>query len=90
MALAYAEEVRARGGAILTGHKVVAIEERNGERLIRTSEGELLCRDLISCAGLYSDRIAAMTGAAGGVSRHRAARASNTPENQGKMRGTTT
>jgi L-2-hydroxyglutarate oxidase len=65
VALAYAEEVRTRGGAILTGRRVLAIEERDGERLVRTSEGDLLCRDLISCAGLYSDRIAAMTGAAG-------------------------
>ncbi len=66
VALAYAEEARARGGAILTGHEVRGIEVRGGEQIVRTSGGDLICRDLISCAGLYSDRVAAMTGAAGG------------------------
>src|SRR5205823_3437478 len=37
-----------------------------GEQSVRTSGGDFLCRDLISCAGLHSDRVAAMTGAAGG------------------------
>jgi (S)-2-hydroxyglutarate dehydrogenase len=65
VAMAYADEVLARGGTILTGRKVVGIEDRGAERLLRTSRGELLCRDLISCAGLHSDRVAAMTGDAG-------------------------
>ncbi len=65
VALAYAEEARARGGAILTGHEVRGIEVRGGEQIVRTSGGDLVCRDLISCAGLYADRVAAMTGAAG-------------------------
>ena len=65
MALAYAEEFRARGGAILTGREVRGIEERGGERVVQTSAGDLVCRNLVSCAGLYSDRVAAMTGAAG-------------------------
>jgi L-2-hydroxyglutarate oxidase len=65
VALAYAEEIRARGGAILTGREVRGIEERGGERVVQTSGGDLVCRNLVSCAGLYSDRIAAMTGAAG-------------------------
>jgi len=66
VALAYAEEARARGGAILTGQEVRGIEVRGGEQVVRTSGGDLVCRDLISCAGLYSDRVAAMTSAAGG------------------------
>jgi (S)-2-hydroxyglutarate dehydrogenase len=65
VALAYAEEVRARGGAILTGREVRGIQERGGERVVQTSGGDLVCRNLVSCAGLYSDRVAAMTGAAG-------------------------
>ncbi len=66
VALAYAEEARARGGTILTGHEVRGIKVRGGEQVVRTSGGDLVCRDLISCAGLHSDRVAAMTGAAGG------------------------
>src|SRR6185295_18729065 len=65
VALAYAEEIRARGGAIFTGREVRGIEERGAERIVRTSRGDLVCGSLITCAGLYSDRVAAMTGAAG-------------------------
>ena len=65
VALAYAEEIRARGGAIFTGREVRGIEARGVERVVATSGGDLVCRNLISCAGLYSDRVAAMTGAAG-------------------------
>jgi L-2-hydroxyglutarate oxidase LhgO len=65
VALAYAEEIRARGGAIFTAREVLGIETRGGERIVRTSGGDLVCKSLISCAGLYSDRVAAMTGAEG-------------------------
>jgi L-2-hydroxyglutarate oxidase LhgO len=65
VALAYAEEIRARGGAIFTGRKVLGIEAHGAERIVRTSGGDLVCGSLITCAGLYSDRVAAMTGAAG-------------------------
>jgi (S)-2-hydroxyglutarate dehydrogenase len=65
VALAYAEEIRARGGAILTGREVRGIQVRGDERIVQTSKGDLVCGSLISCAGLYSDRVAAMTGAAG-------------------------
>ncbi len=65
VALAYAEEIRGRGGAILTGHEVRAIAARDGGWLVRTNAGDLTCRSLVSCAGLQSDRVAAMTGARG-------------------------
>jgi len=65
VALAYAAEIRARGGAIFTGREVLGIETRGGESVVRTSRGELVCGSLVSCAGLYSDRVAAMTGAEG-------------------------
>ncbi len=65
VALACADEVRGRGGTILTGRRVVAIEEGRGERILRTTGGDFACRDLIACAGLHSDRVAAMTGDSG-------------------------
>ena len=65
VALAYADEVRSRGGTLLTGRRVVGIEERDRERVIRTNAGDLLCRDIVACAGLHADRVAAMTGAGG-------------------------
>ena len=65
VALAYAGEVRSRGGTILTSQEVVSIRARESERVVRTRSGEFIPRDLISCGGLYSDRLAAMTGDAG-------------------------
>ena len=65
VALAYAREVRSRGGTILTSQEVVSIRARESERVVRTRSGEFIARDLISCGGLYSDRLAAMTGDAG-------------------------
>jgi L-2-hydroxyglutarate oxidase LhgO len=65
VALAIAEEVRQRGGEILTGRRVLSIAAGEGARLIETTGGELAARDIISCAGLHSDRVAAMTGDAG-------------------------
>lgn len=65
VALAYADEVRQRGGEVLSGRKVLAIAARDGHRVLETTGGEVVARDLISCAGLHSDRIAAMTGDAG-------------------------
>ena len=65
VALAYAEEIRSLGGRILTGSAVLAIREQGGERIVQTSAGDLACRDVVTCAGLQSDRVAAMTGAAG-------------------------
>ena len=65
VAEAYAEDVRSNGGAILTGRRVVGIEERGGERIVKTTKGEIACSDLVTCAGLHSDRVAAMTGHAG-------------------------
>ncbi len=65
VALAYAGEVRSRGGTILTAQEVVSIRASESERVVRTRSGELIARDLISCGGLYSDRLAAMTGDAG-------------------------
>jgi len=65
VALAYAVEVRSRGGTILTGQEVLSIRQGRDERIVRTRSGEFVTRDLISCAGLHSDRLAAMTGDAG-------------------------
>lgn len=65
VAEAYADDVRSVGGAILTGRRVLRIEERGGERIVETTRGPLACRDLVACAGLHSDRVAAMTGHSG-------------------------
>src|SRR4029079_14377433 len=66
VAFAYGDEVRSRGGAILLGRRVEAIDRTSdGLRLIRTTAGDVLASTLVSGAGLHSDRVAAMTGDAG-------------------------
>ena len=65
VALAIADEVRARGGRIHTGRRVTAITERADVQVLATTQGDLLSRDVIACAGLHADRVAAMTRDAG-------------------------
>jgi L-2-hydroxyglutarate oxidase len=63
---AYAAEVRARGGEIRLGWRVDAVE-RDGRAgwVLRAASGEVRAGAVIACAGLWSDRVAAMTGDAG-------------------------
>ncbi len=54
--------VRHQGGEVITGARVTAIRrEAPGWRAIHT-RGETVCDYLVSCAGLHSDRVAALTG----------------------------
>jgi (S)-2-hydroxyglutarate dehydrogenase len=63
VALAYADEVRAKGGRILLGHRVTDIERMESEIVVETSRGPILTHNVIACAGLQSDRLARATGA---------------------------
>ena len=65
VARAFADEIRSKGGEVRTGAGAREIVSRNGERIVRTEAGDFPCRFLVSCAGLQSDRVAAMTGAEG-------------------------
>jgi L-2-hydroxyglutarate oxidase LhgO len=60
-----AREIEAAGGEILLGRRVTAISDSPGERVVETSGGPIAARDLIVCAGLQADRLAAMTGTPG-------------------------
>ena len=59
----YAEVVTARGGVILTGHEVQAIDRLDGTYRLATPAGAVDARAVISCAGLYADRVAGLTDA---------------------------
>jgi L-2-hydroxyglutarate oxidase len=65
VALALADEVRSRGGEIRTGWGVEAIEAAGEGRTLRSGSEALTAGAVITCAGLWSDRVAALTGAAG-------------------------
>ncbi len=66
-ALALADEVRARGGEVRTGTEVEAIRRHPGGLVLETTSGDVAARDLVTCAGLQSDRLAAMTGHGSGI-----------------------
>ena len=60
----YAELIVAAGGEIRTGQEVTGIDKRGALRLLQTPGGTVETRYVISCAGLYADRVAKLTGGA--------------------------
>jgi glycine/D-amino acid oxidase-like deaminating enzyme len=65
VALADADEVQARGGDILLGSRVVGLDRRDGGRRLDLERGEPAhAEHVVACAGLHSDRVAAITGSA--------------------------
>jgi (S)-2-hydroxyglutarate dehydrogenase len=67
IALAYADDIRGLGGEIRTGARVGGLAERSGEIVVTTSgsdgvERTVTARNVITCAGLQSDKVAALTG----------------------------
>jgi L-2-hydroxyglutarate oxidase LhgO len=66
-ALALADELRARGAEIRTGSEVTAIRRTADGLILETTAGTVGARNLVTCAGLHSDRLAAMTGHASDI-----------------------
>jgi L-2-hydroxyglutarate oxidase len=62
VALALADEIRARGGQIRVSSEVTAARERSAELVLETSSGQLQAAAAVACAGLWADRVAALTG----------------------------
>jgi L-2-hydroxyglutarate oxidase LhgO len=65
VALAIADEIRSAGGTIETSRAVTGIAERGREQVLATTRGDLVVRDAVACAGLWADRVAAMSGDSG-------------------------
>jgi len=66
VALAMASDLRGLGVTILTGREVQGLAERADEVVVSTPGGELRAGLVVACAGLQSDRVAAMSGAGDG------------------------
>jgi L-2-hydroxyglutarate oxidase LhgO len=62
VAHAFAADVERRGGRIETGRAVEGIARRGDDMLVTTSRGDIVARRVIACAGLQSDRLAALSG----------------------------
>ena len=67
VAEAYAEIVRNHGGEIRTKTRLLGVEHDSTGLVLETSGGEIRTKNLINCAGLYSDRVARMCGSRPGV-----------------------
>lgn len=66
VALAYAEEVKARGGALLLGRRVDGLRpDGTAGVVLLTSGGEVRARRVVTCAGLHADRLAGEADGAG-------------------------
>ena len=63
VAQAYATEFEKLGGEIILSFPVKSIERRSKSVFIQAKKQHLDTRMVINCAGLYSDKIATMTGA---------------------------
>ena len=63
VAAAYAGDVQAAGGELRTGHAVTGIRRSGGTTLLTTTRGAIEARLVVACAGLYADRLAALSGA---------------------------
>lgn len=58
-----ADLIRQRGGEIWLNAKVLSVDEREMEIAVETSAGSLVGELAINCCGLYSDRVARLSGA---------------------------
>ena len=59
---ALAEEIRAQGGEVITNSRVTSIRRDGAGWRVVSSTGEYTCNRIVSCAGLNSDRVAALAG----------------------------
>ncbi|MCO5972285.1 L-2-hydroxyglutarate oxidase [Actinoallomurus soli] len=62
IARALADDVRAAGGRILLGRAVTALERAGGRLIVHTAAESTPVDRLVICAGLQSDRVAALAG----------------------------
>ena len=57
-----AELLQQRGARLLPGWGVTGIRRQGGALVLETAQGALEARHLVNCAGLHSDRVAALMG----------------------------
>lgn len=64
VARALKQQIELRGGGVLTGTKLLSAERRDGASYLETTKGAVSSSLVVNCAGLHSDRVARMLGAA--------------------------
>jgi L-2-hydroxyglutarate oxidase len=64
---ALSDEIRERGGAVITGAEVTALVREGSGWRVHSSKGDYPADRIVTCAGLQADRVAALTGQARAV-----------------------
>ena len=64
---ALSDEIRARGGEVITGTEVTAIAREASLWRVHSTTGDYQAERIVTCAGLQADRVAALTGQARAV-----------------------
>jgi len=59
---ALADLIRAQGGEVVTSARVTAITREGSGWRVHSTAGDYACDRIVTCAGLHSDRVAALTG----------------------------
>lgn len=62
VAQTYAKLVKQAGGDIQTQTRFLGCIHKSGELRLKTTQGDIRCRNLINCGGLQSDRVARLCG----------------------------
>lgn len=62
VSLKYAEKIQQAGGIIQTNERVLLIKPSKNHVTVETNKGIYETKLLVNCAGLYSDKVAKMTG----------------------------
>lgn len=62
VAAAMGREFEAAGGVIRYSTTLTGMQERRGEVVAKTTQGEFITRHLVSCSGLMADRVVRMLG----------------------------
>ncbi len=57
----YADDAREAGADFYLGYEVTSIGRKNGVTVLETPQGDVQARYVITCGGLYSDKLAQMT-----------------------------
>ena len=63
VAEAYAGDVREAGGEVLLGREVVGLSRRSALTHVETTAVDVAAAQVVVCAGLHADRVAALSGA---------------------------
>ncbi len=58
----YVGLIKSQGGTVRTGTRVMNVRAMNGIQVIETPDGEFEAGFIINCAGLFSDRVARLSG----------------------------